>query len=119
MSAIVTKLQARIATAQTAGKDVSSLQSLLADIQSKIADAQTQAQNAVSGVVSLQPDQGVQATAQANTAALKAARADIKTATTDLQGAQKDATNIIKGIQAFHLKTVVATSTAVSTTTTQ
>ena len=115
-SAIVSKLQTRITEAQTAGKDVSSLQTIITDVQNKISDAQTQAQNAVSTVVSLTPDQGVQTTAQANTSALKQARADIKTATTDLQTAKNDAENILKGIQAFHLSnTVVSTSTATST----
>ena len=115
LATIGTKLQTRIMAAQTAGKDVSSLITSMNDIQSKLTDAETQAQNAVNGIISLMSDQGNQTTAAANTAALKLSRADIKTATTDLQSARNDAETIIKGVQAFHLKQTVATSTATST----
>ena len=99
MTALSTKLQTRITTAQSAGHDVAALQTDLNDLNAKIADATAQGQTALSGVVSLVPDQGNQTQLQSNTAALKASRADIKTATKDFQAARQDAKNITAGLK--------------------
>jgi len=84
MTALGTKIEKRITAAQTAGKDVTALNALLADFTAKLADAKTQSQAAITKVVSLNPDNGDTAVMQANTATLKAARADIKVGTQDL-----------------------------------
>ena len=99
LTTISGKLQSRITADQTAGKDVTSLQSALTDLNAKVADANSQAATAQSGIASLVPDNGNQTTMQANTTALKAARANIKTATADLQAARKDANTITKGLK--------------------
>ncbi|HTY39493.1 MAG TPA: hypothetical protein VMC43_00140 [Candidatus Paceibacterota bacterium] len=101
MNALAGKLQGRIASAQSAGKDVSSLQSALTDLNAKVSDANAQAQAAVSEVASLAPDQGDQTKLAANDQALKDARSKIKTANADLIAARKDAAAIAKGLRAF------------------
>jgi hypothetical protein len=112
LSIVATKLQSRMTAAQAAGNDITTLQASLADIQAKTSDAQTQAQAAVSAVASLTPDQGNQTTAAANEAALKQARAALKTGTADVQAARKDAGSIIKALQVFHTPSSSASSTA-------
>lgn len=97
------KLQAKIDAAHAAGKDVASLQALLADIGLKVADAKAQAGIAVSAVTALVPDNGDSAKATANHAALVSARANIKTAKADLETARKDSRSITQGLKAFHL----------------
>lgn len=113
MSTLGSKLQARIQAAGSAGADVTALSAALTDIGSKLSDAQTQAQNAISGSISLQPDNGDKTVMASNTAALKASRADIQTAQQDLIAARKDVTQIIQG-----LKSVSANATTTPTTTT-
>ena len=102
MNAIQAKLQTRITTAQTAGKDVSALQTAMTDMTAKLADATTQATNAQSGVVSLVPDQGNTTVAASNKAAIEASRADIKTATSDLKDARADIQTIVTGLKALN-----------------
>ncbi len=102
MTTFSTKLQARITADQTAGKDVSALQTALTDMNAKIADAGTQAQTAQNGVSSLAPDKGNASVAASNNAALLAARAGIKTATADLKTARQDITTIVTGLKTLH-----------------
>ena len=71
----------------------------MTDITAKLADATTQANAAVTETASLVPDQGVQATATANTAALKDARSKIKTATSDLTAARQDFKTVAQAIK--------------------
>ena len=104
------KLAVKITAAQTAGHDVTALNAALADMTAKATDAQTQAQAAVSGVVSLAPDNGVAATATSNKAALVAARGAIKTATDDLKAARADAQTIVQGLKAFGATTNTQTT---------
>ncbi|MDD4989244.1 MAG: hypothetical protein PHV42_02360 [Candidatus Pacebacteria bacterium] len=99
LKTIETKLQTRITAAQTAGKDVTVLNATLNRITAELADALTQAQAAKDKVASLKPDNGDKTTADANRAALLAARADIKVGTTDLQSARKDAESIIVALK--------------------
>jgi DNA repair exonuclease SbcCD ATPase subunit len=101
MTVIGTKLQTRISDAQTAGKNVASLSTLLTDYNAKISDAKTQAQAAINEVAALTPDNGDQTKMQSNTAALKDARAKIQAAQKDIVAAQKDARDIEKGLKAF------------------
>jgi hypothetical protein len=111
-TAFAGKLQTRISDAQTAGKDMTAASASLADMNAKIADATTQANAAISHVANLQPDQGVQATMQANTAAIKQARADMQVALADLKTARKDAGSIVKAVQGTEPS---ATSTSTTT----
>jgi DNA repair exonuclease SbcCD ATPase subunit len=114
LSAIATKLQARIAQAQTAGKDVSTLQKALSDMTAQITDAQSQSQAAKTEVSALSPDQGDKTKMQANQQALKDARSKIKVGTQDLTTARKDANTITKGLKAMHLTTGTSTTTPTS-----
>lgn len=95
MTTLAGKLQTRITDAQTAGTNVSSSVSALADMNAKIADANVQAQAAINEVSALKPDNGDQATMHANTAALQDARSKIVVAQHDLNTARQDAQTII------------------------
>ncbi len=99
MSAMGTKLQARITEAQAAGKDTASLSASLADMNAKVADANAKAQAAVSMVANLAPDGGDKAKMDANETALKGARADIKAAEQDLRTARADIKAILLGVK--------------------
>jgi hypothetical protein len=106
------KLQIRINSAQSVGKDVTSLNSTLADMNVKIADANVQATSAISATANLTPDQGNSTVAASNKTALVSARADLKTATADLKTARQDAGTIIKALAAFHLEGSASTTSA-------
>lgn len=106
-SDIETRLQTKIQSAQTAGKDVTSLNNALSDMQSKIADAQTQANNAVSVVTPLQP----QADTSAYASTLKGARTDLQTGIHDLQTARIDAQTIISGLKSLGVNTATSSAT--------
>ncbi len=101
MTALSTKLQTRINTDLSAGKNVATLQSALADISAKVTDAQTQGSSAQSGVINLTPDQGNTTIIASNKAALVAARANIKTATSDFQVARQDIKTITQGLKSL------------------
>ena len=116
MNTLSVKLQARITALQTAGTDVTTLQANLTDMNAKTSDAQAKAQLALSGIANLAPDQGNATVAASNKAALVAARANIKTATTDLQTARKDVNAILKVLK---IGASVTSSTTVKTTTAQ
>ena len=94
MSALETKLEARISAAQSAGTDVSAMNTALSDFKAKVADAQSNANAAAAEVKDLSADNGDQATASANTSALKDARAKLETARQDLKTAYADAKTI-------------------------
>ena len=102
MTALATKLQARITTDQNAGDNVSSLQTALTDIGTQTTNANTQASTAQTGVANLVPDQGNTTVAASNKAALVATRANIKTATADLKTARQDIQAILNGLKSFH-----------------
>ncbi|MBV9349190.1 MAG: hypothetical protein JO026_00380 [Patescibacteria group bacterium] len=111
MTTLSAKLQARITADQSAGKDVSALQTALADLNAKVADSGVQGQNALNGVSSLVPDQGNAAVIASNHTALLAARANIKTGSQDLQTARQDAQTIVKGLKALNVKTSTTPTT--------
>lgn len=96
------KLQVRITAAQTAGKDVTAMNTAMAEISAKSADAKTQAQNAITLVAALTPDQGNQTMSQSNKTALTNAQAAIKAARADLEIASKDAHTINKSLKALN-----------------
>jgi len=115
MSDLAAKFQTRIATAQSAGADVSTAVTALADFNAKVADANVQAQAAISEVSTLTPDSGDQAKLQTNLAALKDARAKVVAAQKDLNTARDDAKAIIKVFASAKVN-VHATTTASTTT---
>lgn len=112
MTTIAGKLQARITEAQSAGKDVTALNTALGDLNARVADAKVQAQTAQSGVANLVPDNGNTTQAASNHTALVAARANIKTATSDFQTARKDANTIAQALKAFHLPATASSTTS-------
>jgi hypothetical protein len=114
--AVAAKLQTRISADQSAGANVSAAVSAMTDLNAKVSDASAQSQTAVSGVSGLQPDNGVQTVMQSNTAALKAARADLQTAQQDLVAARKDAGAIVKVLESVRTS-ASSTSTVNSTAT--
>lgn len=99
MTTLGTQLQAKIATAQSAGKNVTALQAALADMTTQVSNAETQAQSVVSGISTLAPDQGNTTVAASNKAALTAARTAIKTATANLKTARQDIKTITRGLR--------------------
>ncbi len=99
LTAMGGKLQARIADAQTAGKDVTALNTALVDFNAKLADATSLSGSIVSGVSTLVPDQGNKTVMASNNAALKAARTNLTMITADLKAARNDITTITKGVK--------------------
>jgi hypothetical protein len=111
MQQLGTKLQARITTAQTAGKNVTAAQSAYTDMQAKLTDANTQAQAALSETQSLQPDQGNATVQASNTAAIKDALSKLKTAQSDLKAARADIKTIMDAVKGTGGASVNASST--------
>jgi hypothetical protein len=107
---IHTKLAARIATAEAAGKDVTALKASLADMDAKAADAKAQAQGAIDLVANLKPDNGDKTIFQSNQTAFKNARTKIRAATADLHTARKDANSITRALAGMKIKANVNTS---------
>src|SRR5258706_2229489 len=98
---VATKLQTKISDAQSAGKDVSALNTSMTEMQAKIADAKKQASDAILAVKALTPNQGNATTMSSNVAALKKARDMVKVGRDDLVIARKDAGDIRDGLEAF------------------
>lgn len=96
------RLQTRIASAQTAGKDVTALTAQISDIQAKVADAQTQYNQAVSTVSNLKPDNGDKTLLASNNQAIKTARGYIKAAEADFRAAQTDINTVRAALRALH-----------------
>lgn len=99
METFSSKVKARIDAASSAGTDVSASQTAYADFTAKVADAKVQAQAAISLVATLTPDGGDKTKMDANTAALKAAKAKIDAAQADLKSARTDIGTILKNIK--------------------
>jgi F0F1-type ATP synthase membrane subunit b/b' len=88
------KLQSRITEAKVKGEDVSSLETILTDMQSKIADAKTQANAAIDAASALQPTDYPE-----NKPSLQNARALLQTAHKDLITARQDAQKIVVALR--------------------
>ncbi|MDE2030936.1 MAG: hypothetical protein KGI58_01605 [Patescibacteria group bacterium] len=99
LTTISTKLQSRINSDQSEGKNVTALQNSLNDINTKIADAKTQSAAALNRVANLSPDGGDKTLLASNTASLKASRADIKLAVQDFKAIRTDVKTIIQGLK--------------------
>jgi hypothetical protein len=117
LSAYVAKLQTRIMTAQTAGKSVASLQTLIDEMNTKIADAKARAASALSGIAGLKPDNGDKTVMASNTTALKAARDNIKAGTQALKDANKAGLKIRDSLKDLTKPTATSTATSTATTT--
>ena len=114
------QLQTRITAAQSAGNNMSTSVSALADMNAKVADANTQANAAVTEIASLQPDNGNTTIQASNTAALKDARSKVQAGQADLTAARQDAGTIVKALLAVKVSgsaSASATSTTSATTT--
>lgn len=112
LTALATKLQARITAAQSAGVNVSAAVSAMTDFNAKIANAKVQADAAVAETANLKPDNGDKTILAANKAALKDARSKLVAAEQDLAAARHDA-GTIAGVVKGHGE---ASATASTTT---
>lgn len=99
ITALNTKLVARITAAEALGKDMSAQKTTDADLVAKLADAKTQALAAINAVSGLTPDNGDKTKMQANEAALKTGRTAIAAAERDIRAAEKDAKMIIAALK--------------------
>ncbi len=117
LTTVAGKLQVRITAAQSAGNNVTSMQASLADLNAKIADIGSQAALASAGVKNLTPDAGATSTASSNTTALKAARAALATAQSDITAATVDAKAIVSALEAMHVTVGNITSNSTTTAT--
>ena len=99
ITALGTKLQARITAAGSAGTDVTALNASFTDMNAQIADGTAQANAALTAVTGLTPDNGDATVEASNTAAIKGARADLQTAQKDFVAARKDVASILAGIK--------------------
>jgi hypothetical protein len=99
MSSLSAKLETRIDSAKSAGSDVSTLVTLLADMNAKISDSRVQGTNAINAVLPLTPD-GY----PANASTLQSARKMIQTGRLDLVTGRQDAEKILKGLRAIEKK---------------
>ena len=101
MTIVSSKLETRIATAHTAGRDTTTVSATLSDARAKISDANTQSAAAVALVVNLTPDNGDSVKAAANAQALKDARAKIQLAASDLKSARAEMGTIVAALKTF------------------
>ncbi len=120
MSAVLSKLQARVAEISASGKDVTAMNASLTDLAAKIAEAKTQAEAAIGVIAALQPDEGDKVKMAANTAALKDSRSKIKTAEVSLKAARADIKSVLSALKAIkpEHKETKATSTQATASTT-
>lgn len=96
LTALAGKLQTRISAAQQAGKDVSALQTQLADMNSKISAAQNTASQVESSVINLQPSDY-----NSNHQVLSGDMTQIKSAHTNNQAAFADAKSIVAALKSL------------------
>jgi hypothetical protein len=94
LSALAAKLQPRISAAQTAGKNVTSLQSDLTAMNAKIAAAQAISPVVEAAVINLQPSDY-----NTNHSVLNGDRNQLKTAQNDLQAATQASATIVNGLK--------------------
>lgn len=116
MLIVASKLEMRLNSLATSSQitqaNITSAQNTLNSLKDKLVDAQRQAQEAVSLVAPLVPDQGDKATMTSNLAAIKEARVKIRQTFNSLIGAKNDATTIMKLLAKADKDPGQATSTA-------
>jgi hypothetical protein len=103
---LATKLQNRINEASASGNNVSSLNTLLTDMQNKVADAKTQSTTAQTNIAGLTPSSFNTDPTGTHTIFLNS-RTLMSTARTDLQTALQDAKQIVLGLKALKVKTTI------------
>jgi len=113
MTALITKLAARLTEASTAGSDVSAQQKALADAQTKLTTATAAADAALALTKDLKPDNGDKTIADANKKALEAGRAKIKEANDALKGARADIKTATDGTKKLNARATVNATTSV------
>jgi len=94
LTALVPKLQAYITQAQTAGKDVTALQTSLTEMQAKAAEAQTKADGVIATLTPL-----TASGYPANKTTVQSAGTDLKASRADLKTASADAHSIVTGLR--------------------
>ncbi len=94
LTTLATKLQTKIDTAKTAGKDTAAMQTTLNDLTAQVASAKTITDGLVAKLLALQP-----ADYNTNPSILATYRQSLTTAHTDLKAARTDATTIITGLK--------------------
>lgn len=114
MTALIAKLQARIADAAAAGNDTTALSGKIADAQAQLATAGAAADAAVSLTANLQPDNGDKAVMDANKKALQDARAKLQAAMKALDAARKDLKDVVVGLKAFGINANANASSSAS-----
>lgn len=96
LMALATKLQSRLTAAQSKGKNVTTLQTTLADLNAKVKAAQAISSSIEASVIGLQPSDY-----NSNHAVLSDDAAQLKTAHSDNQAAYDDAKTIVQGIKSL------------------
>ena len=104
-----TRLSTDIQTAQTAGRDVTSLRTTLTSLNAKLADANTQSNAALTLVAPLLPDMGSTTVLTANRQVLTEAYAKYRLSLVDTKEVRSAAKNIIKQLKEWG---VAVTATA-------
>jgi hypothetical protein len=107
LSQISTKLQARIGVAQANGEDVTTLKTMLTDMNAKIADANVQVANAQTELAPL-----TAAGYPGNKATLSDARTKLKAASQDLKTAYHDVLQLRDGLKEPKIKNPEASESA-------
>ncbi len=105
MQTLAGKLETRITAA-----NATALQSTHSDLESKLDDATAKANAAVTTTAGLAPDNGSATLVASNSEAVKAARAQIESATKDLVAARADIETIIQGLKSSATATSTVTS---------
>ena len=111
LTAMGSKLQARISATESSGKDVTALNNALVDFNAKLAEAKSLSDSIKNGVETLNPDQGSKAVKTSNETALSAARKNLSIIEADLNAARKDTKTIMSGIKGVG-QSATATSTS-------
>lgn len=115
LTLLATKLQTRISSASAAGNDVTTLNTLLTDMQNKITDAKTQATNAQNNVTNLTPSD-FNASRSGVRGDFKNSRSWMAVARNDLRQAIQDALKIIKVLKTLKATTTVTPLPSVTST---
>ena len=116
LTALGTKLQARISESQTAGKDVTALTSALVDFNAKLADATSLSASIPAAISGLVPDQGNKTVMNSNETALKTARKNLTLIEKDLKDARADMKTIVNGVKGVGASAGADTETPASQT---
>ncbi len=109
LNILAAKLQARI-DAVPAGKDTTTLATLIADMKAKADDSKVQAQAAVNLIAPLTPDNGDKTIMEKNKKAFVDAKAKIKLGSDDIKKSREDAKKIVDMLKKIKVN-VTATST--------